>query len=53
MVCWNSNASSIGQSLLSDREDLQGEENCISVSATAQVESSPQSNWWSAKVFTM
>ena len=26
-----------------------GEENCISVSATAHVESSPQSNWWSAK----
>ena len=30
-----------------------GEENCISVSATAQVDSSPQSNWWSAKDFTM
>ena len=30
-----------------------GEENCISVSATAQVESSPQLDWWSAKDFTM
>jgi hypothetical protein len=27
-----------------------GEEKCISVSATAHVESSPQSNWWSAFV---
>jgi hypothetical protein len=26
-----------------------GEGNCISVSATAHAESSPQSNWWSAK----
>ena len=26
-----------------------GGENCISVSATAHVESSPQSNWWSAR----
>jgi hypothetical protein len=26
-----------------------GEENCISIGATAHVESSPQSNWWSAK----
>ena len=26
-----------------------GEENCISVRATAHVESSPQSNWWSAR----
>ena len=30
-----------------------GEENCISVSVTAQVESSPQLNWWSAKYGTM
>jgi hypothetical protein len=26
-----------------------GEENCISVSAAAHAESSPQSKWWSAK----
>jgi hypothetical protein len=26
-----------------------GEENCISVRATAHAESSPQSNWWYAK----
>jgi hypothetical protein len=26
-----------------------GVENCISVSATAHLESSPQSNWWSAR----
>jgi hypothetical protein len=26
-----------------------GEEDCISISATAHLESSPQSNWWSAE----